>query len=456
MKDIRDLNKVLPGYKVERIKRVRAMMAKTKENWQNYMRANEVVHARKEEYVRQDRRRFLDMIAKAGISMPVLKASSLLAGVMASRHSLAQSNDVKVIYCYLNSGARNDQWLPASAGSMNNVTAPYADVASVCRFRQVNAIIEGHGAAAHALGGINESGGAYGIPTYDQRIAEAIGGTTPIPYIYAGSDSALGVTPGPNTMVSTTGPCIDDPAALFERVFNSKIEVGSDTTYESAFAAQYEAIAAIRSKLSAEELQRLQEHEDALATIEENIRKAAAADAPDVGACQTTYTQGGSIKAKGMAQADIIIAAMKCGLTKVATLQLGNHQGAWKGSPETNYTGDAHNSCHSSGPETNDEMVRYLSQVPAYFIKRLMEEGLINSTAFVQTTCMGNGRDHSTPGAPVLVATGLPGFSSGFSTQGNGSSQGNIRDFNRTIPMGMGLSGGMFDAPATTLGLLRG
>ncbi|BCD96881.1 DUF1552 domain-containing protein [Marinagarivorans cellulosilyticus] len=453
MKDIRDIKKTLPGHKADRIIRVRERMSQAKANWLGYQREQERAHEEKRQFVARDRRNFLSMIAKAGISMPVLRASSLLAGLMATRHAMAAGPELRVVYCYINSGARNDQWLPASASNMNNVSQPYAGVASVCRFRQVDALIEGHGAAAHALGGINNSGGAYGIPTYDQRIAEVLGGTTPIPYIYAGSDAGLGVDAGPNTMVSTTGPFIDSPAALYEKVFNSKIEVGTDTTYESAFAAQYEAITSIKSKLSSEELIRLEEHEQALMKIEENIRKASEADQPDQASCSATYTDGNNIVDKGKAQADIIVAAMKCGLTKVATLQLGNHQGAWRGH-DTAYQGDAHNSCHSSGPETNDEMMRYIHQVPAYFIKRLMDEGLINTTAFVQTTCMGNGRNHSTPCAPVMVASGLPGFSRGFSSQANNSSVGNIRDFNRTIPMGMGLSGGMFDAPSNTINLL--
>lgn len=459
MKDLREIYKTMPGYKADRIKRMRAAMAQAKDNFLDYQKTNEKALEAKKQYVQQDRRRFLDIVSKAGISSSVLRASTLLGGVMAGRHAMAQGANVRVVYCYLNSGARNDQWLPASAGNMNNVTAPYAGVASVTRFRQVDAMVEGHGAAAHACGGVNESGGAYGIPTYDQRIAEAIGGSSPIPYLYAGSDAGLGVQLGANTMVSTTGPLIDTPAGLYEKAFNSKIEVGNDTTYQSAFAAQHQAIAAIRNKLSADELARLEEHEAALTKIEENITKAAEANAPDPSACTTNYFSGGSIQEKGKAQADIITAALACGLTNVATLQLGNHQGAWKGH-NTVYQGDAHNSCHSSGPETNDEMVRYLSQVPAYFIDKLMKtngpdgQPLINTTVFVQVTCMGNGRNHSTPGAPVLVATRLPGFSNGFSTQANGSSQSNILNFNRTIPVGMGLNGSMFDAPASTLNLL--
>jgi hypothetical protein len=76
---------------------------------------------------------------------------------------------------------------------------------------------------------------------------------------------------------------------------------------------------------------------------------------------------------------------------------------------------------------------------------------LIDSTVFVQVTCMGNGMTHNPDNAPFLVATRMPGFKSGFSA----SSTGNTEDLNGAIPRGMGISESLY-APMgkSTLGIV--
>ncbi len=156
----------------------------------------------------------------------------------------------------------------------------------------------------------------------------------------------------------------------------------------------------------------------------------------------------------GRSQADIIVAALACGITKVAVLQLGNHQGEWR-AHNTAWTQDAHNSCHSTNSTAPFiEMIRYISDVPAYLIDKLRKtngpdgQPLIKTTVVVQVTCMGNGMDHSPNNGPFIVATEMPGFVPGFSAR----TGGDVLDLNGAIPKGLGLTG--INLGVSTLGLI--
>lgn len=449
MKRIDEFDK-LPSGKARIAKLKRSLMAMAPQNNKDY-RKQEFYGSldRREKHLQKDRRNFLDMIGKAGISTQMLKFSPLLGGVMASRHAQAQDfSNKRVVYCYLNSGAQNTTWLPSSASNMNIVTQPYADVASICNFRQVNVMQEGHANATQAIGVPG-----YGIPTMDTRIAGVLGATTPYSAIYLGSQATTS-----GVLCSTLGPCTDDPSKAFADLFQAPPPMqAADETYKTAFDSQLSAIERIKTKLGGDENDRLQKHVEALERMKSNMESQLSGEGPDVASCGSGVgaLSNANIQDRGKSQADIIIAALQCGLTNVATLQLGNHQGDWYGH-NTTYTGDAHNSCHSSGPETNDEMVRYLSQVPAYFLKRLMEENgpdgqpLINTTVFVQVTCMGNGRDHTRENGPFIVATKMPGFSNSFSA----ASQGTTEDLNGAIPKGLGINSMLEGMGSSTLGLI--
>jgi len=212
----------------------------------------------------------------------------------------------------------------------------------------------------------------------------------------------------------------------------------------------------MKSKLSTEEYARYQEHIDSLKKIKTNT---AAANSSSGGTTTTNCGTGitpsvANMQATGKSQADIIVAALACGITKVATLQLGNHQGDWLGH-NTSWTQDAHQACHGAPNNAAfTEMWRYLNDVPAYLIDKLRKtsgpdgQPLINSTVVVQVTCMGNGMDHSSGNAPFIVATQMPGFVSGYSAR----SGGNIYDLNGAIPKGMGLTG--INLGTSTLGLV--
>lgn len=452
MKRIDELDK-LPGKiaKIEKAKRdgLMTMPEKLKAYLKNEYFSG--VSERREKQKLHDRRSFLEMVGKAGISTKMLQASTLLGGVMANRHALAQDPALnkRVVFCYLNSGADNANWLPSGVNAMAKVTRPYAGVADICHFREVNVIMNGHEDAKQALGSIRHSG----APTMDRRIADYLGTTTPYKSIYLGAQAKGGAA------CSNIGPVEDSPSTAYSKFFEGPLPEGdADDTYLDAYNAQIAALAPLRNKLSLEERDRLDSHEAAIIKIRQNMMDQLAGNGPDPSAC--TNIVGGlatsNIQEHGKTQADIITAAFACGLTKVATLQLGNEQGGWRGH-NTVYNGDAHGTCHSTpNADANDEIVEYLSQVPAYFIQKLRDTAgpdgkpLIETTVFVQVTCMGNGRDHSPGNGPFIVATQMPGFKGGFSKAVAGTTE----DLNGAIPKGMGIDAFVTPMGSNTLGLL--
>lgn len=456
MKRLTDLDR-MPSEDAEVVRSQREAQSTMPEKMKAYLK-DEFFSGRQERRQKQqnnDRRRFLEMIGKAGVSTKMLQASTLLGGVMANRFATAQEGANKnVVFCYLNSGAVNGHWLPKGQGAMNIVTEPYADVAGICNFREVDVKDAGHSNPKCALGAAQNGG--PGGPTMDARIAEYLGSLAPYHSLYLGSD----VT---GQLCSTLGQPETSPSVAYSKLFESPLPQGTaDETYKSSYGAQVRAIQGLLNTdkvLSAEEKMALETHQESILKIQENLAGQLSGEGPDPSACQSLVAgmDTSHIVAHGKTQADIIVAAFACGLTKVATLQLGGEQGGWKGFG-TNYTGDAHSSCHSvpdDGP--NDELNRYLSQVPVYLIEQLRKvtgpDGvtpLINNTVFVQVTCMGNGRDHSTPNGPFVVATQMPGFKGTYSAMNGGTTM----DLNGAIPVGMGIGDHVAPMGSSDLGLL--
>ena len=415
--------------------------------------------ARREKVANKSRRSFLDKISKAGISTGLVKASPLLAGVLANRHASAQVTGKKrVVYCYVDSGCRPGSFLPSSASQMNAVTEPYGgDIASICNFREVDVLVHGHSMMVQAFGETDQYGPRQ--RTMDLRIAEVLGTSTPFSSVYLGSQ-ANGSQRG---LASNLGPCEDSPQQAFSNLFSAAPPTQtSDTTYFDALGAQMQDIERIKSRLGSDENDRLQKHYDALVTLRKNIAAQSEGNAPDAAQCGSGVPalDDSNFQSTGKAQADIIIAALQCGLTNVATLQLGHEDAQWHAHTEDSTEGrHAHDIFHSREFHPRgawDDVIRYAYEVPAYFIDRLMKtndadgEPLINNTVFVQVTCMGNSDTHDPQNAPFIVATKMPGFNNEFSTLTRGTTQ----DLNGAIPKGLGIEGLLVGMGNDDLGLL--
>ena len=403
---------------------------------------NERIAEAQRKDVQNSRRKFLDLVAKSGIGSATLRYSSLLGGVMTARYAQAQETPKRVVYCYIHSGSPGD-WRPSSASSISNSQSSYHygpgsyNVAQICHFRGVDTEVAGHGGARQALGA------DYTRNTVDMDLGPILGPRSYYSTIFLGSNAAESGS-GAGTIISKAGLPEDDPQAALRKYFGTLPEVGSDDTYLLSFDAQKRALENIKNKLSTEEYDRVQHHFTAIEKIESRIADLANAEAPDLNACKPAIAGGyddssnAGMVGHAKLQADILVAAFKCDLTRVGVLQIGNHNGAgWT------YRGfDGHSAAHSGGASVWNPMMRDKFEVPAYFIKKLMDtmdsdgQPLINSTAFVQVTCFGNGLSHASSDAPFLLATQMPGFRSGFSSKGTASTS---RHFHAEVALGLGV-----------------
>lgn len=404
---------------------------------------DERVASAQQKDLKKTRRKFLDMVGKTGIASSTLRYSSLLGGVMTARYAQAQAASPKrVVYCYIHSGAPGD-WKPSSASGISSGASCYHygpasyNIADICHFRGVDTEVNGHGGARQALGA------DYSRNTVDMDIGPILGPSSYYSSIFLGSNATDAGT-GAGTIISKNGIPTDDPQQALQKYFSALPELGNDDTYLKSFEAQKRAIESIKNKLSSAELARLDAHFGAVEKLEQRITDIANAAAPDLDAYRPSIPGGYSDASNaGMVehaklQADILIAALQADLTRVGVLQIGTHQGTgWT------YQGfDGHSAAHSGGASVWNPMMRDKFEVPAYFIKRLTEtmdsngQPLIETTAFCQVTCFGNGLSHASTDAPFLLATQMPGFNSGFSSKGTASSS---RDFHAEIAKGLGI-----------------
>lgn len=384
--------------------------------------------------VRRSRRDFLGLLGRAGVGSALLRASPLAAGLMATRSAHARPSEVRrVVFVYVPNGAPNGQWLPEGR-TLNLATQAYEGLQDICNFREVEIIGSGHGLTRKCLGALRWTQD-WTSDTVDQQIASVLGTDTP----YA--SYALGVQTNGIDLIGrksgATVPSQDDPSAAYEQLFGgappSSDAAGFLAREQSVMDVNRAALFELKGRLGRFERDLLDRHEVALREIEARLTDAATAE-PE-GACaappwnEEGYDPRGGPRVPFLHQAelqsDIITAAFQCGLAHVMTLQLGWHQGEWYGH-DTAYRGNHHNSCHSVSGFENAEMTNYLSRCIAYLLRKLVETDdpavpgtkLIDNTVVVQVTDMGDGRDHTAPNGPNLIATRMPSFRRG--TVGSG------------------------------------
>lgn len=403
--------------------------------------------------IHNNRRQFLGLLTKAGVGGALLRASPLVGGLMATRAAHAQSGIQRVVFVYTPDGAPNGLWLPDGT-TLNRATRAYEGLQAVCNFREVEVLDSGHGLARKCLGALRW-GSDWSGDTIDQQIASVIGVNSPYP------SYTLGVQTNPQEVVGRKAgdavPAQDSPAAAYEQLFGAAPPTSDRAGFlakkRSVMDVNRAALAELEGRLGAFERQTIEKHAAALQEVEARLAESVSYEPSEACAAPAWNTNGypttgpipggevGVFAHQAELQADIIVAALQCGLTNVMTLQLGWHQAVWYGH-DTTYRGDHHGSCHSATAEDNAEMTNYLSRCVAYLVRRLVDTDdpavpgtkLIDNTVVVQVTDMGDGRDHSGANGPNMIATRMAGFKQG--TVGRGGTNHQVLE---AVVEGMGL-----------------
>lgn len=327
-------------------------------------------------------------------------------------------------------GGRHDFVLP-DEGILGPLAA-FRDVLNVLEvdFRGANnheggmaAMLTGNGAAAH------ESGGA----SIDQVVAHAIGTDTPFRSLELGvQTSAWGGNV--QTRMSYAGPGAyvppdDRPAEVHRRVFAGVGSGAAPAEVDALAARRGSVLDLVRAELGdlhrrapASQRPKLDAHLGALRAAESTLMTPGAAgdcDAPAV--MMADPMANDSFPLVGRAQTDLMVAALACGLTRVASLQWSHTVGppvfSWLGISEGHHSLSHIDDGNPTGIANFVAAERWYAEQFAYLLERLDtlpdpegEGSMLDHTLVVWAQELGDGRLHVCEDVPWILAGAAGGF----------------------------------------------
>ncbi|WP_127560278.1 DUF1552 domain-containing protein [Saccharospirillum alexandrii] len=386
------------------------------------------------------RREFLKTVGKAGLSIPLLRATGLGTGMMLSRQAMAEGMAPRrVMFVYIPDGTPGNgsqTYTPDAALTLKECSAPLESVKDECVFLN-NMFVHGgggHGVTQRVLGAFAD--GVSG--TIDLALGDSVGALSPV------SSLRLGVFTGGKDPVSSRGwsaatDLVDNPASAFEKLFSGSIDTSDIGTQRALVrqAANDQALRDLIGKLDYYERQKLEQHRDAIAKLKSDVESASNSDAP-LGCSNPIFNPSGAsteLNDKNFTnvfnlQVDNAILAMKCDLTRVVTLQLGTHQADFSVS---DLSGEYHGAIHGN-VDHYKRFRAYFSERMAHLIQRLKDEDdpaggrMIDSTLVVQVTDMGDGGSHTDEHAPFMLAGGGSAINRGTLVDAGGKTHHHLLD----------------------------
>lgn len=386
-----------------------------------------------------ERRAFLKTLGKAGLSLGALQATTFTTGLMLGRSALAQNaSGIKRVVCvYIPDGAPTQNgrslFVPAADMVLPGASAPLASVKNHCVFFNETLLSDSSGSGIGGHGNCSKSLGAGGRRTsYDVELERTLGANSPFPSVLLGVQSNDGNHGSATKKDGQEVAYQDSPVAAFNRLFNADVAVGSIGTKraQSVIDVNRAEIAELQALLGAAEKERLDEHLASIEKIEARLQAQAEGEAiagcvePNWNANNFVYDANDKTKFTRISdlQMDTAVLALRCNLTRVVSIMLGNHQ-AEHAVPELNWTGAYHQSIHGGSVASFTETRAYLSSRLAYLIQQLAAatdefgNSLLDSTLVVQVTDMGDGNAHSSDNAPFVLAGGGAAINGGTVAQ---------------------------------------
>ena len=394
----------------------------------------------------EKRRDFLKFVAKAGISVSALQASTLAMGIMSTRFAEAQTASAKiqrVVFVFIPGGTpmgATETFTPtgsAGALTMNACTQAFDAVKQNCIFMKNTMIVAGdseaggHGLTFRVLGAFNGNG-----TTVDNVLAQSsIGNTSRFSSLRLGviSNSAAGATLDTSissTNIWTQSTYSSNPRTVFNTLFNGGANVGGGTATTAQLQQQkiYDmnlvTLQKIRNQLSATERLRADENIAAIEKLKSDLNSASG---PISSGCSNpSWNNYGATDADPMEgkhftqlfdqQARNAALALACNLTKVVSIQMGTDGSNFAA---TGFNDTLHGSIHGGVHANYVAQRAYLSARVRSLIDILKtttdEAGrpLFESTLIVQLSDMANGSDHTGKDAPLMMASGNAKFNGG-------------------------------------------
>lgn len=253
----------------------------------------------------------------------------------------------------------------------------------------------------------------------DQFIAARLGDALPYPTIELGYGCG-GLHPATRMIYSAAGTPrspIDDPLRAFQTLFGAAADMQAAARdalrRRSVLDAVRGDLSSRRGRLSAADRARLDAHAAALRDVERMlVPSSLSCERPGIPADLSSETAIDR-------QSELIAAALGCGLTRIASMQvrIGDNDNTlypWVGLD----SGGHHTLSHDSGAAaqvTLAQVYRWYSQRFAYLLDRLAEtpdadgSSVLDNTLVIWGSELGRGWDHDISNVPFIFAGGAAG-----------------------------------------------
>ena len=270
-----------------------------------------------------------------------------------------------------------------------------------------------------------QPGGAGGI-SVDQRVAEVVGGATPVPSLVVALTARNDLHEGRFSFAAPDTPVSPqlEPQALFDQLFADGL---LDPAEQERLVAERRSvldwvaadIQTLQGELGQADRARLEEHLDAVRDLEASIQLLQCEPPPPPPATDPQEPEVREQRCRILL--DLLVMAMRCDLTRVVTFSLG----ATAGEPTYPFLGVAEGDHTVSHLSTQDPVSRqkYLTitrwkiEQFAYLLDRLKEpelEGrMLDRCIVVCASEISHGGSHDAHALPVVVAGGVGGHQGG-------------------------------------------
>lgn len=379
----------------------------------------------------RERRAFLNMLGRIGVSAPLLRTAPLVAGVFANRFAEAQgAGRKKFISIYHPNGTYNGEGNGFITGPARQV---YANLPGVAMRTASISDPGGHGNIARSAGRLEWSGNQPSNSTIDVQMGKVLQAGTPSPYYSFGvrmdhlGSNLSDVCSINNGVQSDVGR---GPIGALSKIFSGAPPVtgGGVQTGPTQFDMRRAVLDANRTllnkyktKFGQDEREKLDTHLGAIEELEKRLDfdEQLATDPPPAtggGSCsaQQNYAVNSQLTPLGEYKgvAEVAVLAFSCGLTNSISIQFNETQATWlpntPGDPDAvvGLQGDHHGANHGGGQALIPQCIAYMHKGVAHLITQLQAANLYQDTVIVVYSEMGQGVDHTPVHGPIVIASG--------------------------------------------------
>lgn len=341
----------------------------------------------------KERRDFLRIVQRAGISAGLLRASSLIGGVMLARTAEAQSGvPTKSCLVFSGGGCQKDLWYP-NGGVFPAQSAPLqTHYSKIAVMKNASLTGAGHGIMFHRF-----DNASFSRDSFDVNMGRTIGANYPVKYLNVGTTEESQLSREGNA----SKPTITSPQNALDILFSGGTTTTSGTApRKSIVDLHYPAVNSLKTKLGQHEKEKLDSHFTAIQEIEAAIGSGTGGGGG--GSCpRPSNTAVSGFDALAKLQTDIIVLALNCNLTASVSIAFG--------SDAHNHIFDklggrsSHQSHHFNQAQYTED-IAYMQGLTKNLLDKLNAQGLLSSTTVFQMSDMGLADAHGNDDVPMILA----------------------------------------------------